>query len=89
MQKTDKKTVQVQTRMGAFECVFISNKPEKGYTVMVPKLKGVVTFGDDEKEAAAMVKEAIELHCACLLEKGLAEVRQKKKVKIGVPARSR
>ena len=89
MQKTDKKIVRVQTRMGAFECLFIPNTPEKGYTVTVPKLKGVVTFGDDEREGTAMVKEAIELHCACLLEKGLAEVRQKKEVKARVSMRSR
>ena len=63
--------------MGVFDCVFTPNYPEKGYTVTVPKMKGVVTFGDTEKEAMAMAQEAIELHCGCLLEKGFAEVRAK------------
>ena len=77
--------------MGMFECFLTSNLPEKGYTVTVPKLKGVVTFGDDEKEAVRMAKEAIELHCGCFLEKGFAEVRLKSKevVKEKTPAGGR
>ena len=61
--------------MGEFNCTFDSNYPEKGYTVVVPKLKGIVTFGDNLKESEKNAKEAIELHCECLLESGLAEVR--------------
>ena len=69
------KIVKVETRVGAFECVFESNAPEKGYTVTVPKLKGVVTFGESIKEARKMAQEAIELHCECLLQSGLAELK--------------
>lgn len=79
MEDVVKKTVNVSTCMGSFECVLTHNDPDKGYTVTVPRLKGVVTFGDDEREAVRMVREAIELHCGCLLEKGLAEVRPKRK----------
>ena len=69
------KIVKVETRVGVFECFFESNAPEKGYTVTVPKLKGIVTFGGTIKEAKKMAQEAIELHCECLLQSGLAEVK--------------
>lgn len=64
---------EVKTTFGIFECIFESNTPENGYTVTVPKLSGVVTCGDTLREAKKMAREAIELHCECLLEKGLAE----------------
>ncbi len=67
--------IDIQTIFGKFNCQFISNFPEKGYTVIVPKLKGVVTFGDNKMEAKNMVKEAIELHCECLLQEGFAEIK--------------
>jgi len=71
----NKKSITIETRFGIFECLFESNAPEKGYTVTVPRLKGVVTFGGNIGEAKKMVKEAIELHCECLLKEGLAEVK--------------
>ena len=70
-----KKLLAVKTNFGAFECLFEPNTPEKGYTVTVPKLKGVVTCGDTLAEAKQMAREAIELHCACLLEAGAAEIK--------------
>ncbi len=88
MGTTSKKTVNVKTRMGVFECFFIPNFPEKGYTVTVPKLKGVVTCGDTEAEAITMAREAIELHCACLLDRGLAEVKAKRQVNVHTVVRS-
>ncbi len=69
------------TKFGNFDCVFYPNTPEKGYTVLVPKLKGVVTFGTTLIEAKKMVQEAIELHCECLLSEGLAELRIYRKPK--------
>lgn len=41
--------------------VTLRPEPEGGFTVRVPALPEVVTFGRDEAEALAMVKEAIEL----------------------------
>lgn len=75
MIKIKKLTKKIKTRVGVYEATFESNAPQKGYTVEVPKLKGIVTFGDNLKEAEKNAKEAIELHCDCLLESGLAEVR--------------
>lgn len=69
------KMIKVHTRVGSFDCLFESNAPDEGYTVTVPKLKGIVTFGKDKKEAAKMAQEAIELHCECLLQSGMAEVK--------------
>ena len=46
-----------------------------GYTVTFPDLHGCITEGDTLKEAKKMAKEAIELHCECLVEDGLAELK--------------
>lgn len=78
--------VKVETRVGTFDCLFESNAPDKGYTVTVPKLRGVVTFGKDMKEAKSMAREAIELHCECLLQGGMAEIRVRSQ---RVPSRKR
>jgi len=72
---TKKRVIKVKTSFGIFNCLFESNTPERGYTVTVPKLKGVVTCGDTLTEAKKMAKEAIELHCECLVEDGLAELK--------------
>mgnify|MGYP001563342854 CR=1 FL=1 len=72
--------------MCEYNCLFDSNYPEKGYTVTVPRLRGIVTCGDTLEEAKKMAKEAIELHCECLLQEGLAAVRPISKKRIGVPA---
>ncbi len=75
MKKVKGKFITVATRYGSFECLFEPNVPEKGYTVTVPKLRGIVTCGDTLQEAKKMAKEAIELHCECLLHEGLAELK--------------
>ena len=36
-------------------------EPEGGFTVRVPALPEIVTYGDDMKEALAMAKDAIEI----------------------------
>jgi antitoxin HicB len=41
--------------------VVLQPEPEGGFTVLVPALPEVVTYGEDETEALAMAKEAIEL----------------------------
>ena len=45
-------------------------EPEGGFTVRVPALPEIVTFGDDEGEALAMAKEAIELVLVSRKERG-------------------
>ncbi len=70
-----KKLIAIKTGMGTFSVLFESNAPEKGYTITVPKLRGVVTCGDTLAEARQMAREAIELHCSCLLDKGMAEIK--------------
>jgi predicted RNase H-like HicB family nuclease len=70
-----KKIISIKTRFGNFDCLFEKNRPENGYTVTVPKLKGIVTCGENLNEAKKMAKEAIELHCECLLKDNLAEIR--------------
>lgn len=41
--------------------IILHPEPEGGYTVRVPALPEIVTYGDDEAHALAMAKEAIEL----------------------------
>ena len=41
--------------------VTLRPEPEGGFTVRVPALPEIVTYGADEAEALAMAKEAIEL----------------------------
>jgi antitoxin HicB len=46
--------------------VVLRREPEGGFTVRVPALPEIVSYGEDEDEALAMAKEAIEL---CLLNR--------------------
>jgi antitoxin HicB len=41
--------------------VVLRPEPEGGFTVRVPALPEIVTWGEDEQDALAMAKEAIEL----------------------------
>jgi len=41
--------------------VVLKPEPEGGFTVRVPMFPEIVTYGEDEGEALAMAKEAIEL----------------------------
>jgi antitoxin HicB len=45
-------------------------EPEGGFTVRVPALPEIVTFGDDVEEALAMAKDAIELVLLSRRERG-------------------
>ena len=48
--------------------ILLREEPEGGYTVVVPSLPGVVTYGSTKKEAITMAKEAIELYIESLKE---------------------
>jgi antitoxin HicB len=41
--------------------VVLCPEPEGGFTVRVPAFPEIVTYGQDEQEALAMAREAIEL----------------------------
>lgn len=41
--------------------VLLRPEPDGGFTVRVPALPEIVTYGEDEAEALAMAQEAIEL----------------------------
>ena len=45
-------------------------EPEGGFTVRVPALPEIVTYGQDEGEAIAMAKDAIELVLLSRRERG-------------------
>ena len=46
--------------------VVLRPEPEGGFTVRVPTFPEIVSYGEDEDEALAMAKDAIEL---CLLDR--------------------
>lgn len=46
-------------------------EPEGGYTIRVPALPPVVTYGETYEEAMAMAREAIELVLEVYREEGL------------------
>jgi antitoxin HicB len=50
--------------------VILRPEPEGGFTVRVPALPEIVTYGADEAEALAMAKEAIELSLEYRLSQG-------------------
>ena len=56
--------------MAGFTIVLEPNYPDEGYTVRVPYLPGVITYGADKKEAVERAKEAIRGYAQTLQEAG-------------------
>ncbi len=50
--------------------VLLNKEPEGGYTVMVPKLQGCITYGVTIDEAIENAKEAISLYIESLVADG-------------------
>ena len=50
--------------------IMLRPEPEGGFTLRVPALPEIVTYGEDEAEALAMAKDAIELALACRKDSG-------------------
>jgi len=70
MKRNNKKYLEVKTRYGNHVCVL--EPDEVGYTVTVPGLSGVVTWGKTLEQAKKMAKEAIELCVECLAEERIS-----------------
>lgn len=64
--KQQVKKYNVKTKYGSHEALFDAD--DKGYTVTVPGLPGVVTWGESIAHAKKMAEEAIELCVECLVE---------------------
>ena len=60
----------LETKQGTFKVKLEWDAGDRAYLVTVPSLPGVVTFGTSLKDAKKMAKEAIELHCECLVDEG-------------------
>ena len=52
-------------KVGHYTAIF-QKEPEGGYTVIVPSLKGCVTYGETIDEAKKMAKEAIKAYLGSL-----------------------
>ena len=50
--------------------VVLRPEPEGGFTVRVPAFPEIVTYGEDEQQALAMAKDAIELCLESRKERG-------------------
>jgi len=72
-----------QEKIYQYEVVFNSNG--EGYTVTVPKLPGLVTEGNNLKEARAMAKDAIRCYIEALLkDKLLKKSAESKREKVEI-----
>ncbi len=65
-----------------FEVVF--NQNGQGYTVTVPKLPGLVTEGNNLKEAKEMAKDAICCYIEALLKEKSAGKCKIEKLKVAI-----
>jgi len=54
-----------------FTCYFTPDEQSGGFSVEVPALPGCHTEGETLTEAKINIKEAIELYCETLIERGL------------------
>lgn len=52
-------------RINHYTAIF-QKEPEGGYTVVIPALKGCVTYGETIEEAQKMAKDAIESYLGSL-----------------------
>lgn len=59
-------------RIFQFTCHFIPDEETGGFVVEIPALPGCVTQGDTYQQAKEMAREAIELYCEVLIERGLS-----------------
>lgn len=70
--------------------VTLRPEPEGGFTVRVPAIPEIVTYGEDETEALANAREAIELVIESRTERGEdippSDALQTHSVSITVPA---
>lgn len=65
-----------------YEVVFDPNG--EGYTVTVPKLPGIVTEGDNLKEAREMAKDAIRCYLEALLKEKIVSFGKTRKEKVQI-----
>ena len=68
-----------------YEAIFENNGG--GYTVTVPKLPGLVTEGNNFREAREMAKDAIRCYLRALLKEKMVSFRQspkKEKIKVTI-----
>jgi antitoxin HicB len=77
--------------MSTYTILLLPEDDGSGFTVEVPALPGVVTFGASRKEAMEMAREAIQLYLETARERGWEIPEEQNppeiaKVEIDVPA---
>ncbi len=78
----------IVTKRGTYSVVLKWDSRDKAYLVSIPSLPEVITFGKTLADAKRMAKDAIELHCDCLIDEGNIIIDDTKRV-IGKVPRSR
>lgn len=79
MRKKEKKLT-IHTKTGAYQVLLWWDVKDKAYLVKVPSLPGVVTFGKTLASTKKMAKDAIELHCECLLDEKKIIIDDKERI---------
>lgn len=65
---SQKKAFSIATRHGVYRAWIVRDAKSRTYRASAADLPGVLTFGTSLADAKRMVKDAIELHCDCLIE---------------------
>lgn len=86
--KIKKYTFNIPTNRGTYSVVLKWDNRDRAYLVSVPSLPEVITFGKTLADAKRMAKDAIELHCDCLIDEGNLVIDDNKMV-VGKIPRSR
>ena len=64
-----KKIFAIATRHGVYSAWIVRDTKSRTYRAQARDLPGVLTFGTSVADAKRMVKDAIELHCDCLIDR--------------------
>lgn len=80
-----KKTVAITTRHGLYRAWIVRDVKSRTYRAEAADLPGVITFGTSIADAKRMIKDAIELHCDCLIDEQKLVVDDTRKVAGRIP----
>ena len=89
VKKAKKYTFHIPTKRGNYDVVLTWDSKDRAYLVSVPSLPEVITFGKNLADAKRMAKDAIELHCDCLIDEKHIIIDDDKRVIGRIPRRSR
>lgn len=75
-----KQHYQITTKHGVFTVAIWYNERDKAYLARALKLPDVITCGKTLAQAKRMAKDALELYCSCVVERGKVIIDDMRKV---------